>query len=119
MKPALFVFADDYGSSCVYVWRCDMATAYTMIKNTVTHEWAPSIDRFNSEEYSALFIAANKARPFDMIITGEFDEMDSYEDVDAVYEIYASQDQKSIHIMPVTSDDGATSVWEFRKTLLH
>ena len=54
-----------------------------------------------------------------MIVTGEFDETDKYEDVDAVYEIYKSHDGKAIHIMPVTSDDGVTSIWEFRKTLLH
>lgn len=119
MKPALFVFADEIGSSCVYVHQCDQATAYNMITNTVTHEWAPSLERFNAEELSALFIAANKKKPFDMIVTGEFDETDSYEEVDAVYEIYKSYDGKAIHIMPVTSDDGVTSIWEFRKTLLH
>ena len=119
MKPALFIFADDNGSSCVYVHKCDLATAYTMITNTVTHEWAPSLERFCAEEYSALFIAANKKKPFDMIVTGEFDETDKYEDVDAVYEIYKSHDGKAIHIMPVTSDDGVTSIWELRKTLLH
>jgi len=119
MKPALFVFADDHGSNCVYVHKCDDDLAYDMITRTVTHEWAPSLEQFDPSEYTALFVVANKKAPFDMIVTGEFDEAsDDYADVEAVYEIGKTRDGKAIRVLAV-SNEQSTAIWELRKMVLH
>jgi hypothetical protein len=120
MKPALFVFADNGGSSCVFVRNCNSEAAYDMIARTITHDLAPSLELFDATEYTALFVLANKKEPFDMIVTGEFDETsDAYEDVEGLYEITKSQDGNAIIVVPVTDEDGISSIWEMRRRTVH
>ena len=119
MKPALFVFADAHTNSCVYVHECDQKKAYDMIAKTITHEWMSKASDFDACEMSTLFVAANKSGPFDMIVIGDFDDSDEYEDVEAVYEIAPSKDGKAIVVMPVTDDGEAQQIWLLKQVQIH
>ena len=122
MKPALFVFADDIGSSCVFVRECNHDKAYKMIARTISHKWAPKLEhvKFNADEYSALFIAANKRAPFDMYVTGELDETgDDYEDVEAVYEVAPTRDGRAVSVLPVTNGEETSTIWLLKQISIH
>jgi len=120
MKPALFAFTDSDTTQCVYVHESNVETAYEMISRCITHEWAPSLKDFDASEMSALFVAANKSAPFDMIVVTSMSDEDDYSDLEAVYQITRTADCSALAVTPIIDDpDFAPQVWVMQQLTVH
>ena len=124
MKPALFVFVDDDGTSCVYVHRCDHPAAKQMVARTLADKAALPISDYEALEFSTTFVAANKARPYDMLFVGDMDALDLDDDeVDIVYEVSVSEEMpNALSILPMALGAGTRDTqeaWILKPIYLH
>lgn len=121
MRPALFIFADDDMTSCVYVHECDDDLAKTMIGRALTSPVSMPIRDFDPLEFTSVFVRENKSRPYDMVFTGEYDEDADDEDIELFYEVRQSPTQPdTLAVVPIdtTSKDGSIEAWLLKRSYL-
>lgn len=120
MKPALFAFTDSNTTQCVYVHECDEDMAHEMITRCITHEWMSPLKDFDASEVVALFVAANKRGPYDMIVVPVMGDEDDYSDLDALYQITRTKDCSAIAVVPlIDRPDFEEEIWIIKQVTVH
>tara|TARA_B100000035_G_scaffold313672_1_gene327915 strand:- start:2781 stop:3143 length:363 start_codon:yes stop_codon:yes gene_type:complete len=120
MKPAVFIFADDECTSCVYVHECDDEKALRMIGKTLASPCS-STKLYDPLDITTTFVAANKTRPFDMLFVGDFEQDEcELEGITKYYEVRKSEFYNSLQVVPIDTTKGdPTDVWVIRGTMIH
>ena len=120
MNPALFVFIDDEGTSCVYVHRCDHSAAKQMGARTLADKAASPIKYYEALEFSTTFVAANKTRPYDLLFVGDINTCDiDDEEVSAIYEVSVSSEMPNALSIFVSGEHDMQEAWILKPTYIH
>jgi len=118
--PCLFVFVDEEGTSCVFVGDCDRKRAQVMIGRTLQSGKAPPLEMYCADEMAHAFLACNKTRPYDMMLTGEYEAGEELADlVGTIYEV--TKHQNAVRVMPVDAngDVSPSEVWQWQAATFH